>query len=594
MSGTEQKNAGFSIKDLGGAPALFHGDAPFPAAAYMTYLEKYTRFADFAEAGYRLFSFPALFAGRWISVTDGFRPFGRGIYDDIHAPDFSGFDASVRRILAVCPEAYLIPRVNVSAPIAWLKAHPACTDGTGKRESLFSEEWLPAAESMLRGLIRHVKKSDYRSRIAGYHIAGGNTEEWFHFDMNGGASPAAEPGFRAFLSCRSPEMPYAGLPDLRLLNGPGPLHGSPYLERYLEYANEAVAQAVVRLARAAKDEAGAGVVIGAFYGYALEVSSPLYGTHALKTLLESDAVDYICSPNSYIGVRAPDADWTEMYAADSVRLHGKLCVQECDVRTHLTKPLCERAPEYDPNGILNAPIWQGLPDREQAVRQMRKSFCRQLIRGNGFWWFDMWDGWYNDETLMAELARFRRIYTESLTKPDRGSAAEIAVFVDETAFRRMTACGRRNTVFEQRGPLGIMGAPYDTFDVYDFKTVFRGYKAAIFTSGIGTEAVEEAEALCRANGIPYLSNSDRDTLFSAEELRAFCEKSGAHVYCGDGDVIYVNRHYFAIHAVQDGEKTLTFKEHTTLRDLFDGEGTLSGTRIKLRLRRGETLLFERK
>lgn len=587
-----EQSAGFSVKRYNGVPTLFHGDSPFPAAAYMTYLEEYACYEDFAGAGYRLFSFPALCAGKWISATKGFRPFGKGMFDEEEA-DFSRFDASVRRILAACPEAYLFPRVNLAAPDRWLKAHPEETDGSGERESLFSEEWLAFAEDMLRRLIAHVNASGYRERIAGYHLAGGNTEEWFHFDMNAGLSPAAGKGFAAFLTERYPDLPFNGLPDLAPLNGEGPCHGSPYLTAFLEFASEAVAQNVARLARAAKEAAGEGVIVGAFYGYALEVPSPLYGTHALRTLLECDDIDFICSPNSYLGVRGTDADWTEMYAADSVRWHGKLCFQECDIRTHLTKPLCERAPEYDPRHILTAPIWHGLTDRATAVAQMRKSFARQLIKGNAFWWFDMWGGWYDDPALKAELTRFFEIYKDSLTKPRRGSVAELAVFVDERAYARMTDCDRRNAICGQRGALGRMETPYDIYDVSDFPDVYRRYKGVVLFTGIGTEGAAAAKALCEKSGAPYLTNIDREPFFSVEELRAFCGACGAHLYADAGDILYVNAHYCAVHAVTGGIKTLRFPAETTLRDLLDGAPPLTGKEIAFPMKKGETRLFSR-
>ena len=586
------QKTGFYVKDHGGVPTLFHAGAPFPAAAYMTYLEEYGCYASFARAGYRLFSFPALFAGKWISAAEGLTPFGKGIFDG-ETPDFSGFDASVSHILGVCPEAYIFPRVNLCMPDRWLLSHHTELDSTGKRESLFSEEWLAAAETMLRQLIRHVNAAPYRERIAGYHLAGGNTEEWFHFDLNGGLSGAAAKGFKAFLAQHYPDTPFTGLPDLSLLSAPGVCHGSGYLAKYLEFANTAVAEAVSRLARAAKDEAGEGVLVGAFYGYALEVSSPLWGTHALKTLLDCDAVDFICSPCSYIGVRDPDADWTEMYAADFVRLHGKLCLQECDIRTHLTKPLHERAPEYDPGGLLEAPVWHGLKNRETAVSMLRKAFGRQLIKGNGFWWFDMWGGWYSDPVLMAEIKRYREIFAASLGDKFRGSVAEIAVFSDESASRYMTACGARNTAHEQRIALGHMGAPYDSYDISDFGAVYGRYKAALFLPGTDTPAVSEAKKICEQNGIPYLSNADRDTLFTAQELSAFCENSGVFLYAAPGDIVYVNAEFIAVYAVTGGAKTLCFPQPSTLTDLLDPAPPLSGELISLTVKKGETRLFRR-
>ncbi|MBQ8943108.1 MAG: hypothetical protein IJ050_01280, partial [Clostridia bacterium] len=82
---------------------------------------------------------PVLFAGRWISSTEVYKPFHAGIFDKKSEPDFSTLDASINRILAACPDAYIFPRVNVSMPLWWIEENPECTDGTGKRELLLSE-----------------------------------------------------------------------------------------------------------------------------------------------------------------------------------------------------------------------------------------------------------------------------------------------------------------------------------------------------------------------------------------------------------------------------------------------------------------------
>ncbi|MBR2731483.1 MAG: hypothetical protein IKD72_05805 [Clostridia bacterium] len=457
----------------GGVPTLFVNGEPLPAAAYMTYLEEYNDYAAFADAGYRLFSVPVLFAGRWINANEYCKPFHAGIFDRADAADFSALDASVARILAACPDAYIFPRVNVSMPLWWIEAHPGCVDGTGKRELLFAPEFRETAAEMLRAVIDHVNDSDYAAHIVGYQIAGGNTEEWFHFDLNGACCANAAPAFRAYLEKYYPGCSDFRLPDLSLLQGKGPYHKNEQLARYLEFANNAVAETICDLCGAAKKATGGNVVVGTFYGYSLEVTSPLHGTHALKTILNCGSIDFICSPNSYIDTRGQNADWTEMYPADSVRLHGKLCMQECDIRTHLTKPLWEAAPDYDPERRYTAPIWQGLENKAQSISMLRKAFGRQLVKGNGFWWFDMWGGWYHDPDLLAELRQMREIYADSLAADDRASKAELAVFVDESAYCHLTDCGLRGAAFDQRRALGALGAPYDLYDLSDFKTVYQ-------------------------------------------------------------------------------------------------------------------------
>lgn len=578
--------------ECGGVPTLFVNGEPYPAAAYMTYLEEYNDYGLFADAGYALFSVPVLFSGRWISATELFKPFHAGIFDIKGEPDFSTLDASVKRILDACPGAYIFPRVNMSMPLWWIEENPGCTDGTGVRESLFSEKYRSTAAEMLRAVINHINESDYASHIVGYQLAGGNTEEWFHFDMNGGACENAEKPFKEYLEKYHPDREYKGLPDLSSLDGRGPYHKDGYLADYLEFASNAVADDICYFASVAKKETGNNVVVGTFYGYSLEVTSPLHGTHALKTILACDNIDFICSPNSYYGVRNINADWTEMYPADSVRLHGKICMQECDIRTHLTKLLADGAPEYDEGKNMTAEVWHPLKNKEQTFAAVRKSFGRQLVKGNGFWWFDMWGGWYDSPDIISEMREMREIYVSSLADKNRKSVAEVAVFADESAYKYMTACGLRNTAFDRRLELGNMGAPYDYYDMSDFEAVYKNYKAIIFLSDLKTEYLKNALAICKKENIKYISTSNIKTEFSAREFRSFCEARGVHIYCETDDIVYINENFAVIHANTAGEKKIDpggkRKYSELLRENgLNGEGAV----LTVEMKAGETKIF---
>ncbi len=582
------------IKNCGGVPTLFINGEPHAAVAYMTYLEKFNEYDDFAQAGYKFFSVPVLFSGRWISITDGLTPFKKGIFDVKGAPDFSLFDEAVEKILEACPDAYIIPRVNISMPVWWEKENPGelnVKDGKTCRESFYSKKWLNDATEFLREFTQYTNACKYSSHIVGYQIAGGNTEEWFHFDMNGGYGECAKESFKDFLEEYYPEIEYNGLPDLSLLNKSSDYFNDEYLTRYIEFANIKVAQAISHFAHVVKEETGNNVVVGTFYGYTLEVTNSLQGNHALNYILKDENIDFICSPNSYIGTRNPAMDWTEMYPADSVRLHGKMCFQECDIRTHLTEPLSKKDPATDPYGLLEAPVWQPRESKYQAVNEIRRSFARQLIKGNALWWFDMWGGWYADDDIMREMAVYKSIYEQSITDTDRSSKAEVAVFIDESAYKYLTSGSFRNIFFNQRHELGLMGTPYDIYDVYDFEKVYDEYKAVILLSNAKTTYMENARKICKENNIPYIMTSALKDKFSVNELRAFCEANGIHIYCETNDIIYVNENYICIYAVSEGKKTIKLDKSRNVTELLGGIYKNSSDTITIDMQKGETKLF---
>ncbi len=594
---TNEKNNVISrVKDRAGVPSLYINGRPFTPIAYMTYLEQFGEYGSFAEKGYDFFSFPVLFSGRWINSAADMPPFKKGIFDEKDNPDFSLFDEGVKRILEKCPDAYIFPRVNISMPLWWEEEHPDdvnIKNGASCRESMYSSVWREAAAKMLRRFTDYVINSEFSSHIAGYQIAGGNTEEWFHFDLNAGTCKNAEKPFTEFLKKNYPETEYRGLPDLSHLDKKTAYHDDGYLARFLEFANSSVASAISYFARVIKEETGGNSAVGTFYGYSLEVPSPLWGTHSLKTLLEDKNIDFICSPCSYFEGRNPDADWTEMYPADSVKLHGKMCFQECDIRTNLTQFLIEKDISLDPKRLYTSPIWKGPETKSESINLLRRVFCRQLIKGNGLWWFDMWGGWYNDTDIMDEMKRLRDIYAAGIGYADRGSKAQIAAFVDEGVYAYTGDSPVRGTASYQRKALGISGTPYDIYDVYDFDCVKDRYKAVIFLSPMKTEYMKNAVSFCNENGLPYLILSEEKQNYSARELRDFCKVNSIHVYSETDDILYVNNNHAAIYALTGGMKKIVLPEKKTVRAVIptEGEAVVTDT-VEIYMNKGETVLFE--
>ena len=526
-----------SIEFHHGVPTLFVNGAPQPSIAYITYLHERGRFADFAQAGYRLYSFAAFFGTEGINVTSGISPFDRGMFDDPAHPDFSVFDERVQEILSACPEAQILPRVNVSLSRAWERAHPdeCCDTGyadTEPRACFASPLWRETVADCLRALIDHIEASNYAAHIIGYQLAAGNTEEWIPFDLAGGVGK------------RSRE---------RYLAAGGDLADQPAFRKFLAHLN---AETILTLARAVKEHTGRRLIVGCFYGYTFEVSSWIFAHGALHELLDSPDIDFLCSPVSYAERLTPGGDRSYMLPMHSAMLHGKMVFAELDIRTHLTRDLAQCRENAVRPGTYTGGVWNGFAEPELTVGLLRACFARRLAFGYGSWWFDMWGGWYADPAMMAEMRDFAHLAERVLDWPDRSSLAETALFIDEAYF---AYADDQNRAMSVNGPIrrdlarsGVLCDVYLASD-YDRAMALGRYKAVILALPADTVRMEQLAAR-NPDALALRGES------SPEELREFCRRRGVHIWCESGDVVYANRYFAALYASGAGEKRIALPD----------------------------------
>lgn len=526
-----------SVKRYNGVPTLFVNDRPITGFAYITYRTNEARYDDFNAIGCRLYSLPVFFGGQTINETSQIPPIAPGIFDS-ESPDFSSFDLDIERIISSCPEAMIFPRVNLSLPERWERENPEeCCDFSYRehhRACFSSELWAAETKRLLKLFIDHVERAEYREHIIGYQLAAGNTEEWFPFDMRGSVGKSSRERF--FDYCR--EKGISGdISDERA------------------FYSEVIAERIIEFAAFAKEITGRRLVIGCFYGYTLECTDPLLGHHALRRILACDEVDFICSPVSYAELRPIGQDHSCMLPIDSLKLHNKLYFVENDTRTHLSK-----APNTLPQ--YNTPIWFG-PSAEKTREIMLMHFSRALTHGHAMWWFDMWGGWFADDSYLSLLTELKGIADRSLNL-DRTSGSEVAVFIDERVYSSLSYVSRMP--YNIRKPLGLMGTPYDIYLIDDYEAVKDSYKAYIFLCPDITERVELAIADAGERAI-VLSEEESD--ITAGELRELCRQRGVHIWSDSDAVVYVCQSYVFVHSI-DGAPSLKLPEGCRLVKLtFD-------------------------
>ena len=586
-----------SIENYGSVPTLFINGEPQPALAYMTYFQENNEYESFTLAGYELFSLPVFFSTRGINTLSNISPFEQGIFEIKGEPNFEIFDQNIETILEQNSNAYILPRMNISMPTWWEEENPTevniTEDGESKRESFYSEKWRKDAGELVLQFIKHINQSDYRDRILGYQIACGNTEEWFHFDLNGGIGPAAERGFEAFIKQMYPDEvgDYDGLPKFKSDNEM--ITDDLHHRRFLEFCSLAVADAISYFSGLVKEATNYQLIVGTFYGYGLEVYNSLYGTHALNYLLDNENIDFFCSPNSYQFQRKAGIDWPDMTVTDSMKLHNKFYFAECDIRTSLTKWINDSREGAALEGTYNSELWFGPKTIEDSLQLIRKTFTRQLIKGNGLWWFDMWGGWFENETIMEEMKAYEEIATVALHDKKRESVAKVAVFTDEAAYQYLNPRSQAGSIVsDARHELGLTAVPYDSYDLNDFESVYKNYEAIIFLSPVVRQEMQQAINLAQESQIATLSINLQTPELSVKQLRDFYKDNEIHIWCKTDDVIYVNDNFIAVHAATSGKKTLNLDRERNITQLLPQEtNSFKSDQITVEMNEYETILF---
>lgn len=593
------------IEVRNGKPILLINDKPTPAMAYTTYFEERNCYRDFINAGYRIFFVGVSFTSLPINSYTGFNPYSVGVFEDDRLPDYSEFERSVHEILKICPDAVIFPRVYVSMPRWWVESHPNDTISTnrgGRREALFSEVFRHDAIELLSRFVLHVRGVDYAERIGGWQICGGMTQEWFHHDRNGsfGSLCAKESFLRWKREKFNDETATVPPYEAYVYDGKS-FNDCENARQFATFCNESVAKTLDSFAKTIKQLTNGKQIVGAFYGYSTETShrTPLIGSFALHSILDSPNIDFFSSPNAYTNQRAFGIDWADMIAVDSVKHHGKLCFIECDIRTHLTTSVHDARPGIYPDDLLRltnhgTSVWVGPPTAELSCEALRKCFCHQLTKASAIWWFDMWGGWYHDPLLMKELACMRTIYEKSFHANKSHISPEVIFLVDERGTSNLLIDSPHfEGMIKTRTAMGGTGVPYDSYLVEDANDVIKNYKAAVFLMPIPSEDGLRAMELCKKFGIPFISTTAEQCELTVGELRAFYEKNGVHLYAEAQNVVYLGNGYIGLHSASEGKKILYLPTSCSVTPVF-GVDMLSHVtdRIEFTLKENATALFE--
>lgn len=452
-------------------PHMYVAPAPMSAAP-----EAYARHvADIAAAGIHLHSADLRIDGKTWSGPSRF--------------DFSALDGTFGTILGADSDARLLLRVELDAPDWWVRDHPGDQRLNEKglrdtlhplweRQSLGSEAWQRDARALLVALGAYLRHCAYAPRVWGVLFCTSGAIEWIE---NTNAAnpvdfgPAGVQGWRKWLRAQygsdeelrrawhAPAVTLEGaaVPPAAVRNAAeagdfrDPARGAQPAIDYARYVSSRIVDLMLDGARALKEGSDGRLAVGVYYGYQV-YGSLIYGfLHqsghgALERALQSPDLMFFVSPVGYY-TRFPGMAGMPMAPAAAAEQHGKLWIQEEDLRTYLETSEAEYG-----NGRVDT-----LYD---SIHAMRREFGTALCSGWGLWWYEMFGVWLRNPALRTEIRRMRAAHTS----PARAAAtprAQIAVVLDEGSLPYLRNY-RGNTpgralVHDQIDALYRVGAPFD-------------------------------------------------------------------------------------------------------------------------------------
>jgi len=475
------------VRDHGGAPMLFIDGRPVYSMWFYSNAPQPTDTVAFHGAGVDIHTFgmPLGWTGPDVS-------------------DFTEVDRLMLSLLEQNPGAYAVPRVYLAAPGFWCDAHEdeltRYADGVGwesngwggtRHESYASKLWRQDAGEALRRLIRHIAESAYSDRVLGLHLANGIYGEWHYWSATDfpdtsepmrrafaerlrakyGTNAALRTAFRdeavRFDTVTCPTLAERQHGDVGMFRDP--TRGRKVMDYYEAFFGEEI-DAIERFCRIVKEETDDRWLTLAFCGYQPDLGWPQEGDHrGFAQALDSPYIDAFSSPHSY-NRRALGQDGYFRHFPGSVRLHGKLFIDEGDDRTYLARD----------------PAFTHVKTVDGSIQVVRREFGNAIANDVGLWYMDQQGDWFHDDAIMAEIGRLKHAADEAVDD-DKQRPAEVAVFYSMRT--EWYLAGRTSginqaslpMIVENLGQLCRAGAPFDLYVMSDITHPdLPDYKAYVF------------------------------------------------------------------------------------------------------------------
>lgn len=411
---------------------------------------------NFEKHGFRLMSiFPS---GILCSLKVPYSQFGE-VWEGEGKYNWENLRKQIDMFVENAPNAYFSLMVHLDTRDWFLKENPECSD-TFKylAQTCGYQKWRESAARFMCDLIDYIDEH-YPEKVYAVFLFAGGTCEWYTSDDKGYYHPLKEQVYQNWLSDKKTKLP--NFEELHNTDYGIFRHPEKRKEaiRYWRFHNEIVTDTISWFAKIAKEHTNNTKLVGVFYGYLTGLgSSSLVPTshNELSKLLNDENIDILFSPASY-KYRKLNSTSAFHLPVDSIRLHKKLYFHEIDNTTHISnKNVYARALQYYAH--------ERFATMDQTVMYSRRESALAMSKANGYWWFDMFSGWYDDAELMKELEKIKNV-TDTLFDYSMASNSEVAVFVDEESnyYTDYNTKLLESIVISQIEELNRMGLPWDCY-----------------------------------------------------------------------------------------------------------------------------------
>ncbi|MBR2043610.1 MAG: hypothetical protein IJ946_04655 [Clostridia bacterium] len=487
------------IKNINGTNRILVDGKPIDSLAFKSFRPTVNNVGDFYKAGVRIFH--PYCTGLRSGIQMPYSLYGELWFGD-NDYRFEGLDKQMEMFLSVAPDAYFIVNLQLDTRQWWLDENPGNVNSfTHLSQISANEKWREDTRNYIRAFIEYAENK-YGDRILGYWLLAGYTTEWFSFGDKEESHPVKLKAFREYMGDENIEIPteeQRNKPANQIFLDP---KEDETLIKYRRFSNELNADVALDFCKTAKEQLNYSKLIGLSFGYILELGNALWqwGHLELDKVNQSPYVDMIGTPTSY-KFRNYDDGTAYMLLSESVTGNHKMHFASFDNLTFLTptalsnpRRLCDDPETTEAFKLLVEKFGRKdlLNTREKTIHGMRREMMARLYRQGGTWWFDMLEGWYYDEGLMAEVKHLVECSKSVVEKPCT-SAAEICVFVGKEPLYYVNPKSSIHieTVCQQRGALSRIGAPYELRSLSEMEKVDKNkYKLFIFLNAFSLSEKE--------------------------------------------------------------------------------------------------------